>query len=60
VQYWPGDFALFGSGRPCSISFIGPDAFEHLIYQVPRASLDARSNIGAATALRIPAASSVG
>jgi AraC-like DNA-binding protein len=49
-----------GSGRPYSISFAGPDAFEHVIYQVPRASLDARSNIGAATALRIPAASNAG
>ena len=56
----PGDLALFDPSRPYVISFPGPGAFEHVIYQVPRASLDARRSIGAATALRVPAASSAG
>jgi AraC-like DNA-binding protein len=34
--------------------------FEHVIYQVPRASLAAHRGIGAATALRVPAASGAG
>jgi AraC-like DNA-binding protein len=63
VTLGPGDFALFDSGRPYSISFTGPggpDAFEHVIYQVPRASLDARRDIGTATAVRVSAASRAG
>ena len=56
----PGDFALFDSSRPYTISFPGPGMFEHVIYQVPRASLAAHRGIGAATALRVPAASSAG
>ena len=56
----PGDFALFDSSRPYTISFPGPGMFEHGIYQVPRASLTAHRGIGAATALRVPAASSAG
>jgi len=60
VTLEPGDLALFDPSRPYAISFPGPGAFEHVIYQVPRASLDARRGIGAATALRVPAASSAG
>ena len=56
----PGDFALFDSARPYSVSFTGPGAFEHVIYQIPRASLDARTDLGGATALRVPAASGAG
>jgi AraC-like DNA-binding protein len=60
VTLGPGDLALFDSRRPYAISFPGPGAFEHLIYQVPRASLDARGTAGAPTALRIAAAGSTG
>jgi AraC-like DNA-binding protein len=60
VTLGPGDFTLFDSSRPYTISFPGPGMFEHVIYQVPRASLDAHRGIGAATALRVPAASTAG
>ena len=60
VTLGPGDFALFDSTRPYSVSFTGPGAFEHVIYQIPRASLDARTDLGGATALRVPAASGAG
>lgn len=60
VTLGPGDFALFDSTRPYSIEFSGAGTFEHLIYQVPRASLDARRQIANATALRVRAASSAG
>jgi AraC-like DNA-binding protein len=60
VTLGPGDFALLDSTRPYSVSFTGPGAFEHVIYQVPRASLDARSDVGAATALPVRAASGAG
>ena len=56
----PGDFALFDSTRPYTVTFTGPGAFEHVIYRVPRASLDARSDLGTATALRVRAASGAG
>ena len=42
VDLQPGDFALFDSTRPYSIAFRTEDRFAHIIYQVPRASLDAR------------------
>lgn len=60
ITLGPGDFALFDSTRPYSVAFLGAGTFEHLIYQVPRASLDARRQIGNATAVRVPAASSAG
>ncbi len=60
VTLGPGDFALFDSTRPYSIAFGGAGTFEHLIYQVPRSSLDARRQIGTATSVRVPAASSAG
>ena len=60
VTLGPGDLALFDPSRPYTISFPGPGVFQHVIYQVPRASLDARRDIGAATALRVPAASTAG
>jgi len=60
VTLGPGDLALFDSSRPYSISFTGPGVFEHVIYQVPRASLDARGRLSAATALRVSAASGAG
>lgn len=60
VTLCPGDFALFDAARPYSVAFLGARTFEHLIYQVPRASLDARRQIGTATAVRVPAASSAG
>ncbi len=61
VTLGPGDFALFDSARPYRIAFRGPGAFEHVIYQVPRASLDARGRaVGTRTALRVPAASGAG
>jgi AraC-like DNA-binding protein len=56
--------ALFDSARPYSIAFTGagtepaagPGRFGHLIYQIPRAALDARSRtIATATAVRVPA-----
>jgi len=61
VTLGPGDFTLFDSRRPYSIAFTGAGAFKHVIYRVPRASLNARRGIGAAaTAVRVPAASSAG
>ena len=56
----PGDFALFDSSRPYSISFTGPGVFRHVVFQVPRTSLDARGVTGAVTARRVPAASRPG
>jgi AraC-like DNA-binding protein len=56
----PGDFALFDSSRPYTISFSGMRRFRHVIYQVPRASLDARHDAGQVTALRVPASSRAG
>jgi AraC-like DNA-binding protein len=56
----PGDFALFDPTRPYSIAFRGAGTFEHVIYQVPRASIDARYPVGNMTAVRVPAASSAG
>jgi len=60
VALGPGDFALFDSGRPYAISFTGPGVFRHVVFQVPRASLDARGATGAVTARRVPAASRAG
>jgi len=60
VDLGPGDFALFDSTRPYSIAFRAEGRFAHLIYQVPRASLDARRQAGRLTALRVPAASAPG
>ena len=60
VTLGPGDFALFDPTRPYTIAFQGAGTFEHVIYQVPRASLDARGQAGNMTALRVPAASSAG
>lgn len=60
VSLGPGDFALFDSSRPYSIAFPGPGTFEHVIYQVPRASLDARRPLREATALRVSAATAAG
>ena len=58
VTMGPGDFALFDSSRPYSITFLDDRFFEHVIYQVPRASLGAHRRIGTTTALRVPASSS--
>jgi AraC-like DNA-binding protein len=60
VSLAPGDFALFDPTRPYSIAFRGTGTFEHVIYQVPRASLDARGRAGRLTAFGVPAASSAG
>jgi AraC-binding-like domain len=60
VDLGPGDFALFDSARPYSIAFRARGRFAHIIYQVPRASLDARRRAGKVTALRVPAASAPG
>ena len=60
VALGPGDFALFDSSRPYSISFTGPGVFRHVVFQVPRASLQARGATGAVTARRVPAASRAG
>jgi AraC-like DNA-binding protein len=60
VDLGPGDFALFDSARPYSIAFRAARSFAHVIYQVPRASLDARGRAGEATALRVPAVSAPG
>jgi AraC-like DNA-binding protein len=60
VDLGPGDFALLDSARPYSIAFYAQDRFAHLIYQIPRASLDARRQAGQAVALRVPAASAPG
>jgi AraC-like DNA-binding protein len=60
VSLGPGDFALFDSARPYSVSFTGPGVFQHVIFQAPRASLDARGDLGAATARRVAAASRAG
>ena len=56
----PGDFTLLDSARPYSITFRAQARFAHLIYQIPRASLDARRRAGQATALRVPATSAPG
>lgn len=52
----PGDIALFDSTRPYLIEFQHTGAaFEHLIFRVPRAHLDARcSGLERATAVRVP------
>ena len=60
LRLGPGDFALFDPTRPYAIAFRGTDTFEHVIYQVPRASIDARWPAGNLTALGVPAASSAG
>jgi len=60
VDLGPGDFALLDSARPYSVAFRAQDRFAHLIYQIPRASLDARRRAGEATALRVPAGSAPG
>jgi AraC-like DNA-binding protein len=60
VRLGPGDFTLIDSRRPYSIVFPGPGAFEHLIYQVPRACLDARRDVADTIARRVPAASIAG
>jgi AraC-like DNA-binding protein len=60
VRLGPGDFALFDPTRPYSIAFRGAGTFEHVIYQVPRASLDARGRAGSVTAFGVPAAGSAG
>jgi len=60
VDLGPGDFTLLDSARPYSIAFRAQDRFTHLIYQIPRASLDARRQAGWATALRVPFASAPG
>lgn len=60
VSLGPGDFALFDPTRPYSIAFRGAGTFEHVIYQVPRASLDARWQAGRLTAFGVPAASGAG
>lgn len=60
VTLGPGDFALFDPTRPYSITFLGTGTFEHVIYQVPRASLDARRLPRNTTALAVRAASSAG
>lgn len=63
VTLQPGDLALFDSARPYSIAFTAAPGrhFEHLIFQVPRASLDARCRqIAAATALAVPGCSDAG
>ena len=56
----PGDLALFDPTRPYSIALRGTGTFEHVIYQVPRASIDARCPAGNLTALRVPAVSGAG
>lgn len=60
AELGPGDFALLDSARPYSIAFRAQDRFGHLIYQIPRASLDARRQAGESTAIRVPAASAPG
>jgi AraC-like DNA-binding protein len=51
----PGDIALFDSTRPYLIEFQHTGAFEHLIFRVPRAQLDARcAGLERATAVRVP------
>lgn len=60
VTLGPGDFALFDPTRPYSITFLGTGTFEHVIYQVPRASIDARRPARDATALAVRATSSAG
>lgn len=60
VTLGPGDLALFDSALPYSVTFHGAGTFQHVIYQVPRVSLDARGLPGNPAALRVPAASSAG
>jgi AraC-like DNA-binding protein len=50
----PGDIALFDSTRPYLIEFQHARAFDHLIFCVPRAQLDARcARLDRATAVRV-------
>jgi len=60
VDLGPGDIALFDSTRPYSIAFRAGGRFAHIIYQIPRASLDVRRQAGKVTALRVPATSGPG
>jgi AraC-like DNA-binding protein len=60
VSLGPGDLALFDSARPYTIAFQGAGTFEHVIYQIPRASLDNRWQASKATAIPVPATSSAG
>ena len=55
AELGPGDFALLDSARPYSIAFRARDRFAHLIYQIPRASLDARRQAGTRRAVALPA-----
>jgi AraC-like DNA-binding protein len=51
----PGDIALFDSTRPYLIEFQHTEAFEHLIFRVPRGELDMRCmGLERATAVRVP------
>src|SRR5262249_54312279 len=56
----PGGFALLDNARPSPAAFRPRDRFAYLIYQIPRASLDAHRQAGKATALAVPAASAPG
>jgi AraC-like DNA-binding protein len=50
----PGDIALFDSTRPYLIEFQHAEAFEHLIFRVPRDELDMRCRgLERATAVRV-------
>jgi AraC-like DNA-binding protein len=61
VSLRPGDLALFDSARPYVIEFRGAGAFEHLIYRIPRAALDARCpGLARATAIGVGLASAEG
>jgi AraC-like DNA-binding protein len=60
VTLHPGDFALLDSTRPYSMTFLGHDSFEHVIYQVPRTRLGGYRQLSDATAVRVPAASTPG
>lgn len=60
VTLGPGDFTLFDSSHPYSITFLGGRLFEHVIFQVPRASLGAHREIAGTIARLVPAASSAG
>jgi AraC-like DNA-binding protein len=51
-----GELALFDSTRPYALEFRGGDSFEHVIYRIPRAALDARGDaLGRATGIRVAA-----
>ena len=57
----PGDFALFDSARPYTITFQAAGPFDHLIVRVPRDQLDSRSAYpGGATARAVKAGSAAG